>query len=133
VINNYKVIWVNGCFDVLHRGHIELLKYAKSLGDFLFVGIDSDAKVRRSKGIARPINTHEDRQEILRALSCVDDVFIFNTKSMLEWLIKTIHPDIMVIGDDYVNKPVVGSAFAKELIFFKRLPNYASSNIIKEL
>jgi bifunctional ADP-heptose synthase (sugar kinase/adenylyltransferase) len=52
---------------------------------------------------------------------------------MLEWLIKTIHPDIMVIGDDYVNKPVVGSAFAKELIFFKRLPNYASSNIIKEL
>ena len=74
-----KIIWTNGCFDVLHRGHIELFKYAKSLGDYLVVGIDDDERVRASKGPLRPINNLEDRVEMLESIKYIDEVVPFST------------------------------------------------------
>ena len=76
-----KTIWVNGCFDVLHRGHLELLRYAKSCGDKLIVGIDSDAKVKRDKGNDRPFNSQEDRKFMLESIRYVDRVLVFETAS----------------------------------------------------
>ena len=75
-----KIIWTNGCFDVLHRGHIELFKYAKSLGDRLYVGIDTDEKVKRDKGKDRPVNKLNDRKFLLESIKYIDKVFIFNDR-----------------------------------------------------
>jgi D-beta-D-heptose 7-phosphate kinase/D-beta-D-heptose 1-phosphate adenosyltransferase len=79
-----KIIWTNGCFDVLHRGHIELLKYAKSLGDWLVVGIDTDERVKNSKGESRPFNNIEDRVAMLESIKYVDEVVVFDTDCELE-------------------------------------------------
>ena len=127
-----KTVWTNGCFDILHRGHIELFKYAKSLGDLLIVGIDSDRKVKIDKGETRPINKAEDRKFMLESIKYIDKVFIFNSKQHLEDLIKLIKPNIMVIGSDWKGKEVVGQEYAKELNFFDRIEEYSTTNIIKE-
>ena len=127
-----KTVWTNGCFDILHRGHIELFKYAKSLGDLLIVGIDSDHKVKIDKGKTRPINKAEDRKFMLESIKYIDKVFIFNSKQHLEDLIKFMKPNIMVIGSDWKGKEVVGQEYAKELNFFDRIEEYSTTNIIKE-
>ena len=103
-----KTIFVNGCFDVLHPGHIQLFQYAKSLGDYLIVAIDSDEKVSQMKGKDRPIFCQEDRVKTLEAIRYIDVVHIFNSKEELEDLIKTINPDIMIVGSDWKGKEVVG-------------------------
>ena len=82
-----KNVWVNGCFDIVHLGHIRLLNYAKSLGDFLFVGIDGGSRVRKNKGFHRPINNQDFRKEFLSSLRAVDKVDIFNSDDQLENLI----------------------------------------------
>jgi len=127
-----KIIWTNGCFDVLHRGHIELFKYAKSLGNKLIIGIDSDDKVRSDKGEGRPINCVEDRKYILESLSAVDEVLVFSSSKELENLIKQTKPDIMVIGSDWKGKSVVGEKYAKQLLFFERIGNYSTTNILEK-
>jgi len=124
-------IFTNGCFDILHRGHIELFKYAKSLGDEFIVGIDSDAKVKLDKGSPRPYNTLEDRMAILKALRYVDRVYDFNTTSELELLVKHISPDIMIIGSDWRGKKVIGEQYAKELRFFERIDGYSTTQILE--
>ena len=124
-------IFVNGTFDVLHLGHIELLNYAKSLGDVLYVGIDSDERVRQLKGHTRPIHNQEDRKFLLENLKAVDRVLIFNTEEELTELVKIIKPDIMVVGSDYKNKRVIGSEYAKQLLFFDRIDEYSSTKIIQ--
>ena len=126
-----KTIWTNGCFDVLHRGHIELFKFAKSLGNRLIVGIDSDDKVKQDKGPNRPLNTQEDRKLVLESLQYVDEVRIFNSSTELEGYIKEINPDIMVIGSDWIEKKVIGSEFAKGLIFFDRIGDYSTTRILE--
>jgi len=128
-----KVVFTNGCFDILHRGHIELFKYAKSLGDVLYVGLDSDEKVRQDKGLDRPINSMEDRKLILDSLLYIDKVFCFSTRDELIELVRKISPDVMVIGSDWKNKPVVGSEYTNELIFFNRIDGYSTTNIIKAI
>jgi len=126
-----KVVWTNGCFDVLHRGHVELFKYAKSLGGLLLVGIDSDEKVKVDKGKDRPINTSKDRKFMLESIKYIDKVHVFDSKRDLENLIKDVKPDIMVIGSDWRGKEVVGQNYAQQLVFFDRVGNYSTTNIIK--
>tara|TARA_R110000796_G_scaffold232036_1_gene350180 strand:+ start:942 stop:1331 length:390 start_codon:yes stop_codon:yes gene_type:complete len=127
-----KTVWTNGCFDVIHRGHIELFKYAKSLGDKLIVGIDSDKKVKKDKGPSRPFNTAEDRRLVLESIRYIDKVFIFDNKEGLESLIRDIGPDVMVIGSDWKGKDVVGQVHSKELKFFNRLSGYSTTSILEK-
>jgi len=126
-----KIIWTNGCFDVLHRGHIELFEYAKSLGSKLYVGIDSDEKVKKDKGIGRPFNNVKDRRKILESIKHIDGVFIFNDTQGLDDLIKIIGPDIMVIGSDWKGKTVVGEQHVNKVKFFNRIKNYSTTNILE--
>tara|TARA_B100001250_G_C19603880_1_gene701841 strand:- start:273 stop:674 length:402 start_codon:yes stop_codon:yes gene_type:complete len=127
-----KIIWTNGCFDVLHRGHIELFKYAKSLGDRLYVGIDTDEKVKRDKGKDRPVNKLNDRKFLLESIKYIDKVFIFNDREDLESLIKMSEPDVMVIGSDWKGKIVVGEQYTKNLVFFDRIEGYSTTNILEQ-
>ena len=103
-----KIVWTNGCFDILHRGHIELFKYAKSLGNHLIVGVDTDEKVKRDKGEGRPINSIDDRIEILKSIKYIDEVVWFDSTKGLENLVKKISPNVMVIGSDWKGKDVIG-------------------------
>ena len=127
-----KTVWVNGCFDVLHRGHIELFGYAKSLGDILIVGIDSDDRVKLLKGESRPINNQQDRKFFLESIRYIDKVIIFDSEAELSNNIKTLQPDIMIVGSDYKNKKVVGSKYAKQLKFFDRVGDYSTTNILEK-
>ena len=105
-----RTVFTNGCFDILHAGHVSYLKKARKLGDRLVVGINSDESVRRLKGDERPINKLEDRVAVLSALECVDEVIPFEDDTPLE-LIKRVHPDILVKGDDYAVNNIVGAEF----------------------
>ena len=124
-------IWSNGCYDILHRGHLELLRYARSLGDKLVVGIDSDSKVRKSKGEDRPVNNQDDRKFFLESLIYVDEVVIFNTAEELEGRVESIRPKFIVIGSDYKDRKVVGGEHAKSGVkFFERIGEYSTTNIL---
>ena len=125
-------IWTNGCFDILHRGHIELFKYAKSLGKELIVGIDSDEKVKKDKGPQRPINNVKDRKFLLESIKYIDKVIVFNSTQGLSDAIEDILPDIMVIGSDWKGKKVIGQQYANELIFFDRIEGYSTTEIIQQ-
>jgi D-beta-D-heptose 7-phosphate kinase/D-beta-D-heptose 1-phosphate adenosyltransferase len=126
-------VFVNGTFDVLHRGHLALLDYAQSQGDEVAVAIDTDARVREMKGESRPVNSCLDRQVMLLALKSVDKVFSFSSDEELENLIKAYQPDIMIVGSDWKDKSVIGSMYAAELKFFDRLENYATSKTIQSI
>ncbi len=110
-----KQIFTNGCFDILHKGHIELLKFCKSLG-YVTVGLNSDTSVAGLKGVGRPINSEEDRKFLLQSLKYVDRVIIFNESTPLR-LIEELRPDIVVKGGDYAKADVVGNEIAEVLIF----------------
>lgn len=125
-----KKIWINGCFDVLHYGHFKLIEYAKSLG-YLMIGIDSDERIRKMKGDDRPFHTEDQRMFNLLQIKNVDNIVVFNTDESLKKELKMYEPDIFVIGDDYVNKPIIGAEYAKEIRFFKRLDNFSTTNILK--
>ena len=126
-------IFVNGTFDILHRGHLELLNYAKSLGDFLLVGIDSDDRVREKKGPTRPIHNQEERKFFLENLKAVDSVDIFSNDDELKNMIRSFKPDIMVVGSDWKGKSVIGSYYAAKLIFFDRIGDYATTKTIQSI
>lgn len=128
-----KNIWTNGCFDILHIGHIELFKYAKSLGDKLIVGIDSDDRVKLLKGNNRPINNHVYRKQFLESIKYIDQVVIFSNEQDLISNLKNFNIDTIVIGDDYKNKLVIGSELVKSVIFFPKIQNMSSSKIICKL
>ena len=123
-------IWTNGCFDVLHRGHMQLFRYAKSLGDELVVGVDTDEKVKLDKGNDRPINNLQDRMFMLQSIKYIDKVISFNYTEDLSNTIKWYKPDIMVIGSDWRDKEVIGEMFADKLVFFDRVGNYSTSQIL---
>ena len=124
-------VWTNGCFDILHKGHIELFRYAKSLGDELVVGIDTDAKVMLDKGKDRPINNLQDRMYMLQSIKYIDKVISFDSTKELEKTIKWYRPNIMVIGSDWKDKDVIGSFFTDKLVFFDRIEGYSTSKILK--
>ncbi len=111
---NQRIVFTNGCFDILHLGHVKYLEVAKSFGDVLIVGLNADSSVRELKGPTRPINPEYDRAYLLAALEVVDYVVIFSEETPHD-LIKMIEPDVLVKGGDYEGKAVVGTEFAKEL------------------
>ena len=125
-----KKIFVNGTFDILHVGHIELLNYAKSLGDYLLVGIDSDERVKKLKGEKRPVNCEYERQLLLRNLKSVDEVRVFTMDSDLVALIEEC--DIMVKGSDYLGKPIIGEDKIK-IVFYERIGAYSSTKKIEHI
>ena len=121
-------VFTNGCFDILHRGHIEYLRQSKGLGDRLIVGLNSDASVRRLKGEGRPINNQEDRAALLKALRFVDEVVVFNADTPID-LITMLRPDIITKGGDYKSEDVVGNALAK-VVLLPYLENYSTTRLI---
>lgn len=127
-----KKVWVNGCFDLIHAGHIGLLAYAKSLGD-VYVGIDGDKRIRTMKGAYRPILPQNERRLILSSLIFVKDVKVFNSKEELVGLVKDLSPDYMVVGEEYRFGNVIGSEFAKELLFYPRMGNWSTTNIVAKI
>lgn len=128
-----KIVFTNGCFDILHIGHIKLFEYCKNFGDYLVVGIDSDQRVSKNKGNNRPINYAKDRRDMLLSIKYIDQVEIFNTDEELINLIKSVSPSTMVVGSDWKDKRVIGSEFTKELRFFNRIEEYASSKTIQNI
>lgn len=128
-----KKVFVNGTFDLLHRGHLELLNFAKSYGEYLIVAIDTDERVKEKKGLSRPIYNQDERKFFLNMLKPVDQVELFSSDEELEQLIKGFNPDIMIVGSDWKNKPVIGSQYAKRLIFFDRISDYATTKTIHSI
>lgn len=128
---NKKIVFTNGCFDLLHQGHLHLLKEAKKLGDKLIVAINSNASVRKLKGEARPIETLEIRIEKLIALDDVDYVISFSDDTPI-MLIEQIQPDILVKGGDYKIDEIIGRQFAKNITIIPLLSNFSTTKIIGE-
>lgn len=131
-----KVVFTNGCFDILHAGHVSYLKKARALGDKLIVGINSDDSVRRLKGDDRPVNTLEDRMTVLSELECVDEVIAFDEDTPAE-LIKKVRPDVLVKGDDYTIEKIVGADFVMsyggEVKTIPLLEGRSTTNIISKM
>ena len=130
------VVFTNGCFDILHRGHIEYLNEAKSLGMYLIVGLNSDSSTRRLKGEDRPVNKETDRAYVLSNLKCVDAVIIFNEDTPYD-LISSVKPDFLVKGGDWKEDQIVGSDIVKlyggKVISLKFVDSYSTSNIIERI
>jgi len=129
---NQKIVFTNGCFDLLHVGHIKYLEKAKNLGDILILGLNSDSSVERLKGKGRPITKQNDRAYILASLQIVDYLVIFEEDTPYE-LIKIIKPDILVKGGDYNGKDVVGQDIAKELVILDFITGKSTSKTIKRI
>ncbi|EEQ63433.1 bifunctional protein RfaE, domain II [Helicobacter pullorum MIT 98-5489] len=129
---DFKIVFTNGCFDILHFGHISYLNQARALGDLLIVGLNSDNSIKRLKGKDRPINCQEDRAALLCALECVDFVIIFDEDTPLE-LIKAIQPHFLAKGADYQGKEVVGSEFAKKLCLIDFVEGKSTTNTIQKI
>ncbi len=131
-----RIVFTNGVFDVIHRGHVELLEKARSWGDVLVVGLNSDASVRRLKGASRPINNQRDRARVLKALKPVDFICIFGEDTPLE-LIKAVRPHILVKGSEYGTGQIVGAGEVKsrggQVKRFRMKPGYSSSVLIQRL
>jgi len=126
----YQTIWLNGCFDILHRGHIEMFKYASTLGGRVIVGLDTDERVKKSKGDSRPINTLDDRMELVRSIKYVDGVVSFGSDEELIALLKEICPVHRVIGGDYRELPIVGEEYSGEILFFDRIADYSTTGML---
>ena len=124
-------VFVNGCFDVLHIGHIRLFEFAKSKGDTLMVAIDSDSRVRESKGLERPYNSQEDRAEMLMSIKYIDSVVIFENDDELKSIIKKVSPDLMIVGSDWKGKTIVGGEYAKKIHYFERVGEYSTTRILE--
>ena len=127
-----KIVFTNGCFDILHVGHVKYLEVAKSYGDVLILGLNADSSVKKLKGPTRPINTQDDRAYILASLESVDYVVIFEEETPYE-LIKLIKPHVLVKGGDYEGKEVVGKEIADELKLVQFVDGKSTTNTIKRI
>jgi len=138
-------IWVNGCFDILHAGHIDLLWFAKLYGveglvyheamkvNKLFVGLDSDNRVKFLKGDKRPINDIDTRCKIMSNLKMVDSVVIFHDDEDLEYYIKNFNIDYIIVGDHYINKHVIGREYANKGVVYYKTDKRSTTGIIKKI
>jgi len=133
---NKIIVFTNGCFDLLHMGHVRYLKKAKSLGDILIVGINSDNSVRKIKGKKRPITPEKERAEIIASLGCVDYVTIFNDTTPNK-VIKILKPDIHVKGGDYkineVPESKIVESYGGKTIILGKVKNKSTKNIIEKI
>ena len=133
---NISIVFTNGCFDLLHEGHIHYLEKSRELGDFLIVGLNSDASVRRLKGSGRPVKDIQSRQAVLAGLSSIDMVIVFDEDTPLE-LIKRVRPNILVKGGDYSRENIVGADLVEadggHVKTIEFLQGYSSSAIIEKM
>lgn len=131
-----KLVFTNGCFDILHRGHIEYLYQARNLGDALMVGVNTDNSVKRLKGEMRPINGEYDRMMLLASLYFVDYVVLFDEDTPLQ-LIKSVRPDILVKGGDYTRDTIVGADFVEstggEVVVISFVEGYSTTKVINKM
>ena len=134
--NGKRVVFTNGCFDLLHPGHIHSLEAAKALGDFLMVGINSDQSVRILKGAGRPLIPQEERAEILASLECVDGVLIFDELTP-QRVIAALLPDVLVKGSDWPGNQIVGreevEAAGGKVVLIDHLPGYSTTEIVQKI
>ena len=134
--DGHKVVFTNGCFDILHRGHVEYLEAAKEAGDKLIIGLNSDNSVRKLKGNTRPFQNEQDRRAILTALSCVDAVVVFDEDTPAE-LIAELLPDVLIKACDYDKDEIVGRdtvlANGGEIIIIPFVEGASTSNIISRI
>lgn len=128
-----KRVVVNGTFDIIHPGHIHLLNYARSIGDYVLVAIDTDQRVKELKGLDRPINNQTERKLLLENLRAVDEVKLFNSDQDLEYILKEYDPDIMVKGSDYRGRPIVGEQYCRSIVFFDRIECYSTTKKIERI
>jgi D-beta-D-heptose 7-phosphate kinase/D-beta-D-heptose 1-phosphate adenosyltransferase len=130
------VVFTNGCFDIIHRGHVELLKEASSFGDYLFVGLNSDNSVKRLKGEGRPLVPQEDRAIVLESLRCVSGVVVFDEDTPLQ-ILEKLRPDILVKGGDYRVNDVVGRDVVEgeggKVIIVPYIEGYSTSSLINSI
>ncbi len=128
--------FTNGCFDLLHLGHISLFKQAKRNCDYLIVGMNSDSSIKRLKGKLRPINNQDTRYEILKSIVYIDEVIVFNEDTPIK-LIEKISPDLLIKGSDYLEEEIVGAEYVKKnggkIMRVNLIPNLSTSNIINKL
>jgi len=136
VFKGKTVVFTNGCFDILHPGHVDYLQRARDLGDLLVVGLNSDASVRRLKGKCRPVNREMDRAAVLAGLSCVDRVVLFEQDTPLE-LIRAVRPRVLVKGGDWPVEKIVGREVVEGIggtvLSLELLPGYSTSGIIERI
>ena len=125
-------IWLNGCFDILHHGHFKLIQYASSFGGEIIIGIDSDERVKQLKGEDRPFHTQQQREYNLRQIRGVGDVIVFHTEDDLRGNLERLAPDIFVIGSDYMDKPIIGGEWAKEIKFFDRIEGFSTTKLLED-
>jgi rfaE bifunctional protein nucleotidyltransferase chain/domain len=134
---NKKIVFTNGCFDILHRGHVEYLCHSRDLGDKLVLGLNTDASVKRlGKSPERPINSQETRATILAALECVDAIILFDEDTPLE-LITFVQPDVLVKGNDYKAEDIVGYDVVKakggEVVTIQLVDGFSTTKLIEKL
>jgi len=128
-----NIVWCNGTFDILHPGHIQLFKVARSLGNRVIVGTDTDEKIKKDKGDHRPVNNLCHRVAMLEAIKYIDVVHTFGSREELEGLIEMYAPDILLLGDDWRDGDVVGWEHAMETRYLPRVGGYASSKTIERI
>jgi len=126
-------IVLNGTFDIVHVGHLRMLNYARTLGNHVLVCIDSDRRVRELKGATRPINTQQERQELLESLRAVDKVLVFDSDQELIDILREYQADIMVKGSDWKQQGYVGQEYCKTTQWFDRIDEYSSTKKIQDI
>lgn len=131
-----RIVFTNGCFDILHKGHVKLLEKARSLGDILVVALNSDSSVRKIKGPKRPLNSQTDRAAVIAALSSVDFVTFFSEPTP-ETLIKQLDPDVLVKGGDWQKEDIIGSGYVEshggKVYSIKYINGFSTSRIINRI
>lgn len=130
-MRQFGKVFVNGSFDIIHTGHLDLLNYAKSLGDFLLVAIDSDRRISEKKGADRPFNSENNRKMLMENLKAVNQVRSFDSDNELINIIKLYEPDIMIVGSDWKGKPIIGSQYAKQLVYYERIIDESTTKTIE--
>jgi len=129
---NKRIVFTNGCFDIIHPGHIKILKDSKSKGDILIVGLNSDSSIRRIKGPGRPVMEEKARSKVLEAIGLVDFIVIFREDTPFK-VIKELRPDYLVKGEDWKENRIIGREFVKKIFRIKFYPGYSTTGIIQKI